>query len=69
MGIHPTDNPPLPSAPKVDKSPQSEEGYLHPEIPYTLPHEEVNQFRRITRAYAQKISTFPFTPILPQRKQ
>jgi hypothetical protein len=69
MASHPTDNPPLPSTPEVDNSPHSEEGYLHPEIPYALPHEEVNQFRRITRAYARQIDTFPFTPILPRRKQ
>jgi hypothetical protein len=29
----------------------------------------VNQFRRITRAYAQKIGVFSLAPILPQRKQ
>jgi hypothetical protein len=69
MSSHPADNPPLPSTPKEDNSPHSEEGYLHPEIPYALPHEEVNQFRRITRAYARQIGAFPFTPILPRRKQ
>jgi hypothetical protein len=53
----------------VDNSPHSEEGYLHPEIPYALAHEEVNQFRRITRDYAIQISAFPFTPILPRRKK
>jgi hypothetical protein len=69
MASHPTDNPPLLSTPEVDNSPHFKEGYLHPKIPYTLPHEEVNQFRRITRAYARQIRVFPFTPILPQRKQ
>jgi hypothetical protein len=65
MASHPTEILPLPSNPEVDNLPHSKEGYLHPEIPYALPHEEVNQFRRITRAYAQKIGAFPFTPILP----
>jgi hypothetical protein len=51
MASHPKDNPRLPSTPKVDNSPHSEEGPLHPEIPYALPHEEVNQFRRITGTY------------------
>jgi hypothetical protein len=69
MASHPTDNPPLLSTPEADNSPHSEEGHLHPEIPYALPHEEVNQFRRITRAYARQIDAFPFTPILPRRKQ
>jgi hypothetical protein len=52
MHSHPTDNPHLLSAHEVGNAPQSEEEPFHPEIPYTLPHEEVNQFRRITRAYA-----------------
>jgi hypothetical protein len=69
MASHPTDNPPLPSTPKEDKSPHFEEGYLQPEINCALPHEEVNQFRRITKTYAKQISAFPFTPILPRRKQ
>jgi hypothetical protein len=46
------DNPHTLSIPEMDNSPQPEEEPFHPEIPYTLPHEEVNQFRRITRAYA-----------------
>ena len=29
----------------------------------------MNQFRRITRAYARQIDAFPFTPILPRRKK
>jgi len=69
MASHSTDNPCLPSTPEADNSPHSEEGPLHPEIPYALPHEEVNQFRRITRAYARQIDALPFTPILPRRKQ
>jgi hypothetical protein len=69
MVLHPIDNPLLPSNPEADNSPNSKEGPIHPEIPYALPHEEVNQFRRITRAYTWQIETFPFTPILPQRKE
>jgi hypothetical protein len=65
MASHPIDNSPLPITPKEDNSPHSEEEYPHLEIPYSLPHEEVNQFRRITRAYAQQIDAFPFPPILP----
>jgi hypothetical protein len=37
---------------ETGNSPKSKEEPFHPEIPYALPHEEVNQFRRITRAYA-----------------
>jgi hypothetical protein len=62
MASHPIDNPHLLSTPEVDNSPHSEEGHLHPEIPYALPHEEVNQFKRITRAYAQKSMHFPSPP-------
>jgi hypothetical protein len=69
MASHPTDNPRLLSTPEADSSPHSEGEPFHPEIPYALPHEEVNQFRRITRAYARQIDMFPFTPILPRRKQ
>jgi hypothetical protein len=53
----------------MGNSPKSEEEPFHPEIPYALPHEEVNQFRRITRAYARQIGVLSLTPILPQRKQ
>jgi len=53
MASHPTDNPCLPSTPEADNSPNYKEGPLHPEIPYALPHEEVNQFIIITRAYAR----------------
>jgi hypothetical protein len=55
MASHPTDNPRLLSTPEMGNSPKSEEEPFHPEIPYALPHEEVNQFRRITRAYARQI--------------
>jgi hypothetical protein len=57
------------STPETSNSPQPEEEHLFFEIPYTLPHEELNQFRRITRAYARKIGAFPLAPLLPRRKQ
>jgi hypothetical protein len=53
----------------MDNSPQPEEEPFHPEIPYALPHEEVNQFRRITRAYTRQIGALSLAPILPRRKQ
>jgi hypothetical protein len=52
------------SIPERDSSPQLEEEPFHPEIPYVLPHEEENQLRRITRAYAQQIGAFSLAPIL-----
>ena len=42
---------------------------MFPDIPYSLPHEELNQFRRITRAYAQQIGVFPLALLLPRRKK
>jgi hypothetical protein len=69
MASHSTDNPHLLSTPEVGNSPQPEEEPFHPEIPYALPHEEVNQFRRITRAYARQIDALSLAPILPRRKQ
>jgi hypothetical protein len=41
----------------------------HPEIPYTISQEEVNTFRRITRAYTRKIGALPLTPLLPRRRR
>jgi hypothetical protein len=55
MASHSTDSPHLLNTPEVGNSPQPKEEPFHPEIPYALPHEEVNQFWRITRAYARKI--------------
>ena len=43
--------------------------HLFPEIPYTLPHEELNEFRRINRAYAQQIGVLHLSPLLPRRKK
>ena len=53
MASHSQDSPHTLSTPETSKSPQQEEEHLFPEIPYTLTHEELNQFRRITRAYAR----------------
>jgi hypothetical protein len=53
----------------MSNSPQPEEEKLYPDIPYALPHEELNQFRRITRAYARQIGALSLAPILPRRKQ
>jgi hypothetical protein len=51
-------------------SPQAEESYgYHPEIPYVVSHEEINTFRRITRAYARQIGALPTTPLLPRRRR
>jgi hypothetical protein len=46
------DSPHMLSILEMDNSPHPEEEPFHHEIPYALPHEDVNQFRRITRAYA-----------------
>jgi hypothetical protein len=59
------DNTHTSSIPEMDNSPQPEEEPFHLEIPY----EEVNQFRRITRAYARKIGALSLAPILPRRNQ
>jgi hypothetical protein len=69
MASHSQDNPHTLSTPEMSNSPQPEEEPFHPEIPYALPHEEVNQFRRITRAYARQIGVLSLAPILPRRKQ
>jgi hypothetical protein len=53
----------------MSNSPQIVEEHLFPEIPYSLPHEELNQFIRITRAYTRQIIVLPLAPLLPQRKQ
>jgi hypothetical protein len=69
MASHSQDNPHTLSTPEMSNSPQQEEEHLFPEIPYALPHEELNQFRRITRAYARQIRVLPLAPLLPRRKQ
>jgi hypothetical protein len=52
MASHSQDNPHTLSTPEMSNSPQQEEEHIFPEIHYSLPHKELNQFRIITRAYA-----------------
>ena len=57
------------NTPDTSKSPQhEEEENFYPEIPYSLPHKELNKFRRITKAYARQIKELPLSPLLPRRK-
>jgi hypothetical protein len=69
MASHSQDNPHTLSTPKMSNSPQHKEYHFLLEIPYDLPHKELNQFRRITRDYAQQIRALPLSPLLPHRKQ
>jgi hypothetical protein len=46
MASHSQDNPHTLSTPETSNSPQPEEESFHPEIPYALPHEELNQFMK-----------------------
>jgi hypothetical protein len=69
MASHSEDNPHTESTPKTSNSPHHEEENLFPEIPYALPHEELNQFKIITRSYARQIGSLPLAPLLPRRKQ
>jgi hypothetical protein len=64
------DSPNTEGTPTTSESPQVEDGsHLHPEIPYAIPHDEVNAFRRITRAYARQIGALPLALFLPHRKK
>jgi hypothetical protein len=48
------DNPHTENTLDMSNSPQhEEEEHMYPEITYALPHEEINKFRRTTRAYTQ----------------
>jgi hypothetical protein len=69
MASHSQDNPHTLSTPEMSNSPQPEEERLFPDIPYALPHEELNQFRRITRAYARQIGVLSLALILPRRQK
>jgi hypothetical protein len=69
MAIHSQYSPHTLITPETSNSPQQEEENLFPEIPYALPHEELNQFRRITRAYARQIGALPLDLLLPHRKK
>jgi len=65
MDHHSQDNPNTLSTPEMSNSFQHKEEKLFPNIPYTLPHEELNQFKRITRAYARHINAFTLALLLP----
>jgi hypothetical protein len=52
MASHSQENPHTLSTPEMNNSPQPEKEPLYSNIPYALPHEEFNQFKRITREYA-----------------
>jgi hypothetical protein len=52
MASHSHENPHTLSTPKMSDSPQHKGQQLFHDIPYGIPHEELNQFIRITRAYA-----------------
>jgi hypothetical protein len=69
MASHSQDSPHTMSTPETSNSPQPKEESFHPEIPYALPHKELNQFRRITRAYARQIGVLSLALILPRRKK
>jgi len=69
MSIHSQDNPHTLSNLETSNSPQQEEEHIFPEIPYALPHEELNQFRRITRDYARQIGALPLALLLPRIKK
>jgi hypothetical protein len=69
MASHSQDNPHTLSTPKMSNSPQPEEECLFLDINYALPHEELNQFRRITRAYARQIRVLSLALILPRRQK
>jgi hypothetical protein len=70
MASHSQDIPHTQSTLDTSNSPQhEEEEHMYPEILYALPHEELNKFRRITRAYPRQIKALPLAPLLPRRKQ
>jgi hypothetical protein len=53
----------------MSNSPHPEEECLFPDMSYALPNEELNQFRRITRAYARQIDALSLALILPRRQK
>ena len=65
MASHSQYNPHMLSTPEMSNSPHLKEEPLYPEIPYALPHEELNQFRRITREYTRHIDVLSLALILP----
>jgi len=75
MHGNPTNNPHRENTKSKDislnnTSPLEKESYgYHLKIPYTISHEEINIFIRITREYARQIGTLPTTTILTRRKR
>jgi hypothetical protein len=69
MASHSQDIPHTMSTPETSNSPDHEEECLFPDITYTLPHEELNQFRRIKRPYARQIDVLSLASILPRRQK
>jgi hypothetical protein len=53
MDSHSQDNPHTLGTPEMSNSPQHKEEHIFHDISYALPHEELNQFRIITRAYVR----------------
>jgi hypothetical protein len=69
MDSHSQENPHTKNTPTTSNSSQhKEEKCVYPEIPYILPHEELNKFKKITRAYAQQIRESHLAPLIPLRK-
>jgi hypothetical protein len=69
MASHSQDIPHTLSTLEISNSLQQEEEHLFPEIPYTLPHKELNEFIRIIRAYVRQIGALPLALLLPHRRQ
>jgi hypothetical protein len=69
MASHSQDNTHTLSTLEMSSTTQQEDEYIFPKIPYTLPHEELNQFKRITRDYARQIGSLPLALLLPHRKK
>jgi hypothetical protein len=69
MASHSQENPHTLSTLEMINSLQQEEEHLFPEIPYALPHEELNEFRRIKRAYARQIIALPLASLITHIKK
>jgi hypothetical protein len=69
MCSHSQDSPHTLSTPEMNNSTQQEEEHLFPRISYAIPHEELNQFSRITRSYTQKFGSLLLALLHPHRKQ
>ena len=66
MASHSQDNRHTENTPTMSNlSQQKEEECMYPEIPYILPHEELNNLKIITRDYSQQIGALHLYPLLP----